>query len=269
MSSNEYQWSISSKNRIKILLALKERKITPTTVSKETNIRINNTSKYLKQLRNKNLIKCLFPEAKKGRLYKLTEKGEKVAKKLKKENLHNKMEKNNHICQIYDDNNGKDQKLPKIIKNYIADDYKLIYLTNENGENKLTKNEMENGGPRELLKTKRMEFKNRVPKVKEETKKILNLLNREEKRALENGYSGLKAIIDMKPIRNHFNYNEILEYEENLDNFIIGSNIGSICQYGKEDYNFEEILNIISKHPNFLINGSDEIKSKNQFFSEN
>lgn len=48
--------------------------------AKEINLKItrNNVSDILRELREKELVVCLNPDEKKGRLYKLTEKGLKV-----------------------------------------------------------------------------------------------------------------------------------------------------------------------------------------------
>ncbi len=84
MVLKKYRWTIASKNRTKILLELDNKRLIPTQIAEKTEINRNNVSTYLRDLRDKNLITCLFPEQKKGRLYELTEDGNKVVTKIKK-----------------------------------------------------------------------------------------------------------------------------------------------------------------------------------------
>lgn len=51
---------------------------TPTNIAKLSQIRINHISNVLKQLKDKGLIYCLNEDARKGRLYQLTELGTSV-----------------------------------------------------------------------------------------------------------------------------------------------------------------------------------------------
>ena len=67
-----------SKNREKVLKALKGETFNPTEISKKTGIHRNNVSRTLSQLREKELVRLLNPETKRGRLYELTKDGERV-----------------------------------------------------------------------------------------------------------------------------------------------------------------------------------------------
>jgi predicted transcriptional regulator len=74
----------SSKYREKALDYLSKKRNTPTNIAKNTGIRVNHISKVLKELSVKGLIQCLNPEARKGRIYEITEVGRKVNKDVKK-----------------------------------------------------------------------------------------------------------------------------------------------------------------------------------------
>ena len=50
----------------------------PSTIAKQTQIKPTNISTYLKQLKEKDLIECIKPEVRKGKLYRLTVKGKKI-----------------------------------------------------------------------------------------------------------------------------------------------------------------------------------------------
>lgn len=50
----------------------------PTQIAENSGIRTNHISKVLGELKAYELVECINPEAKKGRLYRLTEKGEDI-----------------------------------------------------------------------------------------------------------------------------------------------------------------------------------------------
>ena len=73
-----------SEYRVKTLDYLSEKSTTPTNIAKGVDILPNHISKVLKELSLKGLIQCLNPEARKGRIYEITEVGRKVNKDVKK-----------------------------------------------------------------------------------------------------------------------------------------------------------------------------------------
>ena len=75
--------SISS-YRLKTVQSLKggEVKI-PTQIAKDSGIRTNHISKVLTELKSKGIVECInCKEARKGRLYRLTDTGEEIVKHL-------------------------------------------------------------------------------------------------------------------------------------------------------------------------------------------
>lgn len=75
---------IASKYKREILYYLSEGAATPKQISNGTDIRINHVSNYLIRLGENELVKCLNPDAKMGRLYELTKKGEEILGIMKK-----------------------------------------------------------------------------------------------------------------------------------------------------------------------------------------
>lgn len=75
-----------SKNREKIFKALDGETLKPTNISKKTNIPSNNVRRILSQLREKNLVRLLNPETKRGRLYELTDYGKEILDLMKSQN---------------------------------------------------------------------------------------------------------------------------------------------------------------------------------------
>lgn len=77
---DEFGYVIASKYRTKIVKALKGKQIKiPTMLANETEIRTHHISSTLKDLRDHEIVECLNPRARKGRLYRLTEMGEEIA----------------------------------------------------------------------------------------------------------------------------------------------------------------------------------------------
>ena len=54
----------------------------PTQIAKNSEIRTNHISKVLAELKAHELVECINPEVRKGRLYRQTDKGEIVSKNL-------------------------------------------------------------------------------------------------------------------------------------------------------------------------------------------
>ena len=67
--------------RKKILGSL-EKPLIPKEIAEETDIHQSNVSRALGDLREKELVQVMNPDAKTGRVYTLTEKGEKILKQI-------------------------------------------------------------------------------------------------------------------------------------------------------------------------------------------
>jgi len=68
----------SSRLRLKILLKLSKSKNTPKQLSISLKQPMSHVSKALKQLNERQLVECLTPSRRKGRLYDITQSGSKV-----------------------------------------------------------------------------------------------------------------------------------------------------------------------------------------------
>ena len=71
-----------SKNRTKTIEALKEEIKIPSQIAKDTGIRTNHISNILSELKEHDMVECINPELRKGRLYRLTDKGKEISKNL-------------------------------------------------------------------------------------------------------------------------------------------------------------------------------------------
>ena len=71
-----------SKYRTKVMKALEDDVKIPSQIAKDSEIRQNHISKVLSELKAHELVECINPEVRKGRLYRQTDKGEIVSKNL-------------------------------------------------------------------------------------------------------------------------------------------------------------------------------------------
>lgn len=72
-----------SSYRAKVMKSLEGDVKIPSQIAKDSDIRVNHISKVLSELKAHELIECINPEVRKGRLYRLTDKGNELAKNLK------------------------------------------------------------------------------------------------------------------------------------------------------------------------------------------
>ena len=72
-----------SKYRSKVMKALEDDVKIPSQIAKDSEIRQNHISKVLSELKAHELVECINPEVRKGRLYRLTDKGNELVKNIK------------------------------------------------------------------------------------------------------------------------------------------------------------------------------------------
>ena len=69
--------------RTKVMKSLDDGEVLiPTQIARNSDIRPNHISKVLAELKAHELVECINPEVRKGRLYRLTDKGEEVTKNI-------------------------------------------------------------------------------------------------------------------------------------------------------------------------------------------
>ena len=71
-----------SKYRAKVMKSLDGEVLIPSQIAKNSGIRTNHISKVLSELKAHELVECINPEVRKGRLYRLTDKGDEIVKNL-------------------------------------------------------------------------------------------------------------------------------------------------------------------------------------------
>ena len=71
-----------SSYRLKVIKALEDDVKIPSQIAKDSEIRQNHISKVLSELKAHEMVECINPEVRKGRLYRLTDKGEEIVKNI-------------------------------------------------------------------------------------------------------------------------------------------------------------------------------------------
>lgn len=69
---------MASQYREEVFKKLSRKNFIPSNLCEETNIKFSHLSRTLKELKEKDLVKCLNEDSKKGRIYALTKYGKKV-----------------------------------------------------------------------------------------------------------------------------------------------------------------------------------------------
>ena len=72
-----------SKYREKTLKSIGDEVKIPTNIARDSGIRTNHISKVLSELKGKEIVECINEEARKGRLYRLTDTGKNVLENIK------------------------------------------------------------------------------------------------------------------------------------------------------------------------------------------
>ena len=71
-----------SQYRTKVMKTLEDDVKMPSQIARDSDIRQNHISKVLAELKARELVECINPEVRKGRLYRHTEKGNQIVKNL-------------------------------------------------------------------------------------------------------------------------------------------------------------------------------------------
>lgn len=81
---NKTGFVIASKSRSSVVQLLAKGPSTPKAISEETGLYLSHVSNALKELTKEEIVTCLTPDLRKGRLYSLTDIGKTIAEQIKK-----------------------------------------------------------------------------------------------------------------------------------------------------------------------------------------
>ena len=83
MNWEKYSYVVRGRNRKRILLSLNS-PMTPTQIAAVAKVSLSHVSKALRDLKKYELVICINPDEKVGKIYKRTEEGNEIAEYLKK-----------------------------------------------------------------------------------------------------------------------------------------------------------------------------------------
>jgi predicted transcriptional regulator len=84
MDWKKFGFLISSDYRKKVALSLTEGPMTPKQIAVKTGLYLSHVSHTLKELSSLNIVTCLTPDMRRGRIYELTDDGKEIALYLKR-----------------------------------------------------------------------------------------------------------------------------------------------------------------------------------------
>jgi len=79
----KYGYVISSEYRKRVIFSLVGGPKTPKQIAIDTSLHLSHVSQTLKELSSFEIVICLNPELKRGRVYELTKEGREIAKQIK------------------------------------------------------------------------------------------------------------------------------------------------------------------------------------------
>ena len=81
---DDMEYVARSTYRMNAMKSLRESMKVPSMLAKDIGVYSNHISTTLRQLEKRGLVECVNPEFRKGKLYRLTEKGESLVEKIEK-----------------------------------------------------------------------------------------------------------------------------------------------------------------------------------------
>ncbi len=167
-----------------------------------------------------------------------------------------------HVCSIYKNKEEQFNPLKVFIKKGLDNHEKCFYIVDENSKEEViselekrgieTKKYIDSG--QLVLLTKRDTY---LKEGSFEPDRMINLLKETERKALKEGYSGIRVTGEMTWVLEGVSGSEkLIEYEAKLNHFFPGSKATAICQYNENKFKKELLIEVIHTHPFLIIYGN-------------
>jgi len=172
-----------------------------------------------------------------------------------------KIKDGHHICAFFDNTKTQLSYIVPFIIGGLKSNKKCLYMLDESTQESLETAFINIGYDIiKALKSKQLVFYTKIETyIKDkyfEPEKIINFLKEAEKKALAEGYSGLRVISEMNAAQTDFNdLEKLIDYENLLNNFIQASRVSTICQYNELFFNENVLIDVLLTHPLLIING--------------
>ncbi len=167
-----------------------------------------------------------------------------------------------HICQIFNDENERQDALLKFLISGLLSNEKVSCFSKKVNLKKLSS----------LLKVNQIDLEETLKKDKltisgtEEVyfkgnkfdpERMLNLLKSFYRQSVDENYSAARVIGEMTPKVQHVDGgNRLMEYESKVSMLLKTCPVTAVCQYNANDFDGSTIMNILKVHPYMIVKGN-------------
>ncbi len=162
-----------------------------------------------------------------------------------------------HIACIYKNKTEQRSIVVPFIRTGLKNNEKCIYIVDENTKNGIIK-DFKEFNVEEYLRTNQLELLTKEEAYLKngyfDPDKMIELLKINEKKALDNGFAGLRVTGEMTWVLTKLpGVERLIEYEAKLNYFFPESKCIALCQYNEKKFEPEILLDIIHTHPFIII----------------
>ena len=175
-----------------------------------------------------------------------------------KEILEN-LELGNHLCYIYKDKERSLESIFYFIITGLERNEKCIYVVDERSKEMIIEYfEKKNFDLQPYMDSGQISFlTSKDTYLKDgyfDPDEMITLIKKNERKALEEGYEGLRITGEMTWVFSDLPGTErLMEYEMKLNQFFLESNAMGLCQYNENRFGPDILLDVIYNHPKVLI----------------
>lgn len=164
--------------------------------------------------------------------------------------------KGDHILFLYDDEKIHRKVIVDYIKDGLSKNEQIFYIYDTHSE-KGVKEILKEAGLSIFLEKKQIVLLETYSTYLEENsfdkERMLKVLEDTTRKAIENGYSGLRITGETGWLKKHVTeFREFAEYEEKANMFFDRNPAIALCQYRRSDYSPDFMMDILKSHPYIL-----------------
>ena len=167
-----------------------------------------------------------------------------------------------HVCSIYSDKEEQLSQVEAFIEFGLRKNQKVLYIYDERTKKEIIERlKKANIDIQKLIESGQFKFSTKresyLKNEKFDPQRMFKLISKAEKKALSEGYSGLRGIGEMTWF---FGKNprveKLMEYESKLSDFIHERKTTILCQYNEKKFSGENLVDVIHTHPKVAIGNS-------------
>ncbi len=172
------------------------------------------------------------------------------------------LQQGSHLCFIYSSREQQLETLRSFVRKGLERNEKILYVFDDRTKEEIIKYfEKKNLEIKELLDSGQFEFLTKresyLKNGRFEPDNMFELLTKAKDRALENGFTGLRATGEMTWFFTEApGVGQLMEYESQLNDFVQGKEMVILCQYNENEFSPENLLDVIYTHPKIILHDS-------------